>query len=181
MRIAGFDRSASAQHLTLPAMAAPSTMAASPAIAAPPTTAVPPPQPLPAAGARNIAVCDDDIRFIRYVERLLGEVRARVSPVTTLDPEEAVRVVVGAGCDAALIDLHIYNDGHAGLTLVRLFREHPATAAMPLLLVTGAAPRDLKPHESFLREHHCGVLPKPFGTDALLTALGLARMSCTPA
>ena len=164
MRIAGIDQNSPTPALVMP----------------------PAPVPLAPMGSprfwpRNIAVCDDDIRFIRYIERLLGEVRARVSPVTTLDPEEAVRVVADSGCDAALIDLHIYNDDRAGLTLVRLFREHDSTASMPLLLVTGAAARDLKPHESFLREHRCGVLPKPFGTDALLRSLELAPLTATRA
>lgn len=124
--------------------------------------------------ARHVAVCDDDMRFIRFVERLLGEVEAAICPVTTLDPHEAVNVVAHAGCDAVMIDLRIYNDDHAGLTLVQLFREHPVTASLPLLMVTGASQRDLKKHDEFLQAHGCALLPKPFGADALLDALGLS-------
>jgi CheY-like chemotaxis protein len=123
--------------------------------------------------ARHVAVCDDDMRFIRYVERLLEQAGARICPVTTLDPHEAVDVVAGARCDAVMIDLHIYNDDRAGLTLVQLFREHAATASLPLLMVTGASPRDLKKHDRFLQSHGCALLPKPFVADALLNALGL--------
>jgi CheY-like chemotaxis protein len=134
------------------------------------------PQPLlsPRQAARHVAVCDDDIRFIRFVERLLEEAGATVCPVTTLDPHDVVRVVAEAGCDAIMVDLHIYNDDQAGLTLVRLFREHASTRGLPLLLVTGAPPRDLKRHEDFLREYRCGLLPKPFASDALLGSFGLA-------
>jgi CheY-like chemotaxis protein len=122
----------------------------------------------------RVAVCDDDVRFIRMVERLLAEAHAAIVPVTTLDPNDAVRVVMEAACDAALIDLNIYNDGQAGLTLVRLLRECPATAGMSLFLVTAASPRDVKRHEALLRESRCGVLPKPFSAEELFAALGLS-------
>jgi CheY-like chemotaxis protein len=105
----------------------------------------------PMPPARHVAVCDDDVRFIRFVERLLGQAQARICPVTELDPEGAIRVVAEAGCDAVMIDLHIYNDEHAGLTLVRLFREHPVTQSLPLIMVTGASQRDLKRHDEFLQ------------------------------
>ena len=118
-----------------------------------------------------VAVCDDDVRFIRLVERMLDEVHACVVPVTTLDPHDAVAVIAEARCDAALIDLNIYNDGQAGLTLVRLLREHQATSAMPLLLATAATMRDVRRHGQFLRDFNCDVLPKPFSADALFEAL----------
>jgi CheY-like chemotaxis protein len=142
----------------------------------PPAHAIPAvaPKPLHAPrAARHVAVCDDDLPLIRYVERALGLAGVRVLPVTTLDPSEGVRVVAEAGCDAALIDLHIYNDDHAGLTLVRLLRANPSTAKLRLVLVTRASLRDLKRHDAFLREHECGVLTKPFPSDALLASLGL--------
>jgi CheY-like chemotaxis protein len=129
--------------------------------------------PAPAPRALCVAVCDDDLRFIRLVERMLGEVESTIVPVTTLDPDDAVRVIAEAGCDAALIDLNIYNDCQAGLTLVRLLREHPATASLPLLLATAASVRDVRRHDAELRALNCGVLAKPFSVDALFDALGL--------
>jgi CheY-like chemotaxis protein len=123
-----------------------------------------------------VAVCDDDIRFIRLIERLLGEANVDVVPVTTLDPNDAVRVIAEEACGAALIDLNIYNDDHAGLTLVRLLRQHPSTAGLPLVLATATAPRDLRRHEAFLRDFGCAVLSKPFSAEALFAVLGL----CVP-
>lgn len=128
----------------------------------------------PAQRTLCVAICDDDVRFIRLIERMLDEVQASVVPVTTLDPHDAVAVIAEAGCDAALIDLNIYNDGQAGLTLVRLLREHAATSTMPLLLATAATMRDVRRHGQFLRDFHCDVLQKPFSADALFEALGVA-------
>lgn len=139
---------------------------------APPLTLVDPTTSAPRS--RCVAVCDDDLRFIRLVERMLEEVHASIVPVTTLDPDDAVAVIAEAGCDAALIDLNIYNDGQAGLTLVRLLRENAATAELPLLLATAATMRDVRRHGQFLRDFRCDVLPKPFSADALFAAIGVA-------
>jgi CheY-like chemotaxis protein len=146
--------------------------AVAPAMAAAAPSAVPQLR-VATAPARHVAVCDDDVRFIRFVERLLVEADARICPVTELDPADAVRVVADACCDAVMIDLHIYNDDEAGLTLVRLFREDPRTSGLPLLMVTGASQRDLKRHDAFLQSYGCGLLPKPFEANELLTTLGL--------
>jgi CheY-like chemotaxis protein len=127
----------------------------------------------PSREIHRIAVCDDDLAFIRFVERLFSCAGATIVPVTTLDPAEAVRVIGDAGCDAALIDLRMYNDDHAGLTLVRLLRECPTTMDIPLEMVSGAT-RELKKHADYLHELRCAVLPKPVSAEDLLASLGLA-------
>ena len=131
--------------------------------------------------ARCVAVCDDDLPFIRFVERALVSEGASVAPVTTLDPEEAVRVIAQSGCDAALIDLHMYNDDVAGITIARMLRADPATEHMRLRLATGAAPRDLRGVEGDLVALRCGLLPKPFTESELLVTLGLAEAASNAA
>jgi CheY-like chemotaxis protein len=117
-------------------------------------------------------VCDDDLPFIRYVERALKLVDVEVTPITTLAQDEALRVLASSGADAALLDLHMYDDGDAGFRLVEAARANPATARMPLYLSTGDA-RAVQRNLALLQSHDCHLLLKPFGLDELLAALHL--------
>lgn len=117
----------------------------------------------------TIAVLDDDIRFIRMVERVLREADIAVLPVTTLDLDEAVAVIGAAGCGLALIDVFMY-DNAAGFDLVERLRAHPATARLPLVVSSGAR-REVERRADFLREHQCGLLFKPFTPDDLIATV----------
>lgn len=121
-----------------------------------------------------IAVLDDDIRYIRMVERVLSDEGIGVTPITTLDHDEAVRVLAAAGCQAALVDIMMYGQA-AGFDLVRQIRETPATAALRLIVASGAD-REIGRHADFLRDHDCSVLRKPFEPDELI-----ARVRPAPA
>ena len=141
------------------------------------TSIVPPLPPLPQAAAprkpiRRIAVCDDDIRFIRYVERALACADVAMTPVTTLDLDEAVRVLAASGCDAALVDLCMYDDRHAGFRLVERIRACAPTASLPLFLATGDV-REAMRHQDLLQAHHCELLAKPFGPEELMSTIGI--------
>ena len=128
----------------------------------------------------RIAVLDDDIRFIRMVERGLEGAAMSVQPVTTLDPDEAVRVIASYGCDAALVDVYMYGEA-AGFDIVRLLRSTPETYALPLLLTTGAR-REVGRQAAFLEEHRCEVLLKPFEiTDLVRTVAALIAGQGAPA
>ena len=140
----------------------------------PPAAALPRHLDVTGPPARRVAVCDDDLPFIRFVERALAGTGATVHPVTTLDPAEAVRVIADTGCDAALIDLHMYNDDRAGLTIAELLRHDPATRDIRMRIAT-AAPRDLRRFDTELESLNCPVLPKPFDIDELLLTLGLEQ------
>lgn len=124
--------------------------------------------------ARRVAVCDDDLRFIRFIERAFLETGATVQPVTTLDPEEAVRVIAATACDTALIDLRMYNDDLAGLTIASMLRADPTTHDIRMRIAT-CAPRDLRRYDDTLRALRCEVLPKPFSIDDLFASLGMAQ------
>jgi two-component system, OmpR family, alkaline phosphatase synthesis response regulator PhoP len=121
----------------------------------------------------SVAVLDDDIKFIRLVERILRDEHLDVQPVTTLDLDEAVRVVEQSGCRAALIDVYMYGDC-AGFALVEKLRANPATANLPLI-VTSAAHREVGRKVGFLVKNNCSVLLKPFDVDDLVAKVRAAR------
>lgn len=118
---------------------------------------------------RPVAVLDDDVQFIRMVERILGTEDIPVQPVTTPDLDEAVNVVAMTHCRAALVDIYIYGEV-AGFELVERLRSNPETADLPIVVTSGAY-REIARHVPFLQQHHCSILPKPFDVDALLSRL----------
>jgi ActR/RegA family two-component response regulator len=123
-------------------------------------------------------VLDDDVQFIRMVERILKTEDMTIQPVTTPDLDEAVRVVAVTGCRAALVDIYMYGEA-AGFELIERLREQRATADLPLIVTSGAY-REIARRVPFLQQHHCSVLPKPFEVDALLSHLKQSRADGAP-
>lgn len=117
----------------------------------------------------TIAVLDDDQRFIRMVERVLATDGLATEPVTTLDLDEACRVVAAVEPSLALVDVFMYGNA-AGFDLVERLRANPATAHLPLLVTSGAR-REVASKLAFLQEHDCGVLLKPFDGEELLARI----------
>jgi DNA-binding response OmpR family regulator len=129
----------------------------------------PPAVPVTGAKTRRIAVLDDDIRFIRMTERMLKAERIDVQPITTLDVDEAIRVIAEAHCDAALVDVYMYGSA-LGFTMIERLRQNPATAALPIIVASGAR-QEIGRRVAFLQMHGCGVLVKPFNINDLLLRL----------
>ena len=127
---------------------------------------------------RPVAVLDDDVQFIRMVERILGTEDIPVQPVTTPDLDEAVNVVAMTHCRAALVDIYIYGE-IAGFELVERLRGNLATAELPIIVTSGAY-REIARHVPFLQQHHCSILPKPFDVDALLSRLAEGASAAAP-
>ncbi len=125
--------------------------------------------------AERVAVIDDDVRIIRLVERMLNSCGFGMEPVTTPDVDDAVRVVAGAGCFAALVDLRMYGSV-CGFSIVETLRKCPATHDMRLI-VTSSVPRDLARRGRFLVDQHCAVLLKPFTGDDLMSRIRAATES----
>ena len=119
-----------------------------------------------APNVNSVAVLDDDIKFIRLVERILRDEHIGVQPVTTLDVDEAVRVVEKSGCSAALVDIYMYGDC-AGFTVIEKLRANPSTAELPLIVTSGAH-REIGRKVGFLVKNKCTVLLKPFDVDDLV-------------
>jgi DNA-binding response OmpR family regulator len=107
-----------------------------------------------------VAVIDDDLPFIRMVERGLATESIAVQPVTTMDIDEAVRVVEAERCQAAFVDVFMYGDA-LGFSLVERLRANAGTRTLPIVVTSGAR-REIGRHVEFLQEHRCAVLLKPF-------------------
>jgi CheY-like chemotaxis protein len=118
---------------------------------------------------KPIAVLDDDVQFIRMVERIMKSEDTPIQPVTTPDLDEAVRVVAQTACKAALVDIFMYGEA-AGFEIIERLRANAETAELPLIVTSGAY-QEIARRVPFLQQHHCLVLPKPFEIDALLTRL----------
>lgn len=115
---------------------------------------------------RRIALIDDDIMFIRMVERVLFGERTELVPITTLDICEAADIVAEGGFSLVLIDIMMY--GHAaGFDLVQELRRREATATVPIVVTSGEH-REIGRHVDFLRQHDCTVLRKPFEPEELV-------------
>jgi DNA-binding response OmpR family regulator len=119
-----------------------------------------------------VAVIDDDIVYIRLVERLLVDEQVPVLPVTTLDVEEALHVIAGSGARAAIVDVYMYGET-LGFSLVERLRAHPATASMPIVVVSGAR-KEIGRNVDFLEAHGCSIVLKPFDAEDLLEKLRIA-------
>lgn len=118
---------------------------------------------------KRIGVMDDDIVFIRFVQRALATAGIAVEPVTTFDLAEAVHVIVETACDAVFVDLFMYEGVH-GFDCVERLRADGRTRDLPLVVTTGA--HDLVARRAqFLTQHGCLVLLKPFSVEELLDAI----------
>jgi CheY-like chemotaxis protein len=123
----------------------------------------------PIANVRRVGVLDDDVVFIRFVERALSTVGIEVQPVTTFDLGEAVRVITSTNCDVAFVDIFMYEGVH-GFACVERLRAEAATRELPIVVTTGA--HDLVAQRSqFLARNACRVLLKPFSVDDLLRTI----------
>jgi CheY-like chemotaxis protein len=118
-------------------------------------------------------VLDDDVQFIRMVERILKSDGLPIQPVTTPDLDEAVRVVAMTNCRVALVDIYMYGEA-AGFELVERLREHPGTSDLPLIVTSGAY-REIARRVPFLQQHGCSILAKPFEVDALISQIHAAE------
>jgi DNA-binding response OmpR family regulator len=123
----------------------------------------------PASVTGPVAVVDDDVQYIRLVERILATEHISVMPITTLDVDEAVSVISDSGCSAAVVDVYMYGDT-LGFSLVERLRERFTADALPIIIASGA-PREVGRHVDFLRDSGCSVLLKPFEPDDLLARL----------
>ena len=118
---------------------------------------------------RPVAIIDDDLAYIRAVERMLRVAGIEALPITTPDAEEAARVVAEARCSAVLIDLMMYDEPQ-GLACIERLRRIATTAHTPLIVASGQG-RQLRRISGFLVAHRCVRLDKPFGCDELLATI----------
>jgi CheY-like chemotaxis protein len=89
--------------------------------------------PRPPGGAPTVLLADDDALLLPIVAEALGE---EVRVVQALDGEEALRQVRAGPPDVLLLDLNM--PGPGGLEVCRALRSAPATAELPIIVVTGS-------------------------------------------
>ncbi|MCA1667087.1 MAG: response regulator [Thermomicrobia bacterium] len=113
--------------------------------------------------ARTIAVFDDDADFLDLMRDALTEVGYRVVAETAAD--SALDIALRERPALIILDFWMAGQG-AGLTALRLIREHPETAAIPVLICSG----DRTALHDYADDWHalgCETLTKPFDLDEM--------------
>ena len=80
-----------------------------------------------------VVVVDDDADFLEELEEVLRASGYEAKPVS--DPRAAVRVIQETRPDMVLLDLNM--DEKDGFEITRELSENPATAGVPVIVMTG--------------------------------------------
>jgi DNA-binding response OmpR family regulator len=118
---------------------------------------------LNAIAGRKVLVVDDEPyiqKILSFKLRLTG-----LDPVEASGGEEALRLVREAGPDLVLLDVSL-TPGLTGFDVCRILKENPATAGIPVIMLTARtlpAERDLG-----LRLGAASYVTKPFSTKVLV-------------
>ena len=128
---------------------------------------------------RCVVVFDDDVRFIRLVERVLACEGIRVEPITTDDVDDGVKIVEAHSPLAVLVDIFMY-DAARGFDFIERLKTQPATCSVPIIVASGAD-RELRRSAAWLDELGCDVLLKPFPADDLVELVLRAPLRRQPA
>ena len=109
----------------------------------------------------EVVVIDDDQGILKAIQQALGSRGLFVVPFS--DPDEAVHHIEETTPDLIIIDLHL--PGVNGLDLCQTLRFDPATATLPILVITAQASReDVK---RGIDLHVNGFVVKPFDPSGL--------------
>ena len=125
-----------------------------------------------------VVVFDDDVRYIRLVERVLACAGIRVEPITTVDVNDGVKIVEAHAPLAVLVDIFMY-DAARGYDFIERLRGDPATRRIPIIVASGAD-RELRRNAAWLEELGCDVLQKPFPADELVESVRRAPLRRKP-
>jgi two-component system chemotaxis response regulator CheY len=112
--------------------------------------------------AVHVLIADDDA-MIRFVARAVVE-RAGMTADEAADGTEVLAKLAGAHrYDVVLVDLNMPK--LSGLDVIRAIRADPATARIPILVLTGAEGSDV---EEAMALGATGIFPKPLAAEGLL-------------
>jgi DNA-binding response OmpR family regulator len=114
--------------------------------------------------AKTITVFDDDTDFLDLMRDTLAESGYRVVAEPTADA--ALAIVLRERPALVILDFWMAGQG-AGLTVLRLLREHPETAALPVLICSA----DHTALDDYADDWHalgCETLAKPFDLNDML-------------
>ncbi|MBP6902844.1 MAG: response regulator [Burkholderiaceae bacterium] len=146
-------------------------------VIAPTPTLTPAPQPQPPRRSQPRVLVADDSRIVRVkLSRLLTAQGFEV--VEAGDGDEALRLAQEQRPDLLITDVDM--PGQDGFALTRALRGRPATARLPVVMITAA---DDRHRDEAARAGVTVLLGKPFGEEALLAhlrrLLGLAAAAAT--
>jgi DNA-binding response OmpR family regulator len=116
-----------------------------------------------ALGGRKVLVVDDEpyiLKILSFKLRLTG-----LEPVEAASGEDALRLVREASPDLVLLDVSL-TPGLTGFDICRILKENPATAGIPIIMLTARtlpSERDLG-----LRLGAASYVTKPFSTKVLV-------------
>lgn len=113
----------------------------------------------------RILIADDD-SLIRLIARAVVE-KAGMSAVEASDGAEAMAILDGGErIDLVLLDLDMPIIG--GLDILRRMRAQPATARIPVLVLTGAEGDEI---QTAMALGANGIFPKPIAAERLLARI----------
>jgi CheY-like chemotaxis protein len=105
-----------------------------------------------------IAVVDDNFEMLELMDLILTDEGYETIPWP--DGDDAYQMIRERQPDLAILDLRM-GDAQAGRITLDLLRADPATADIPVLMVS--ADREfLAQHAALLRRYECPTLAKPF-------------------
>jgi CheY-like chemotaxis protein len=117
----------------------------------------------------RIAVIDDDVVFVELMHDLLaaGEGYDVVSQPNWAQSYEFVKEVAP---DLVILDLMMGRE-QTGWAVLDLMRQDPATAEIPIILCSAAAPALSKCHEKLTASGPVETVAKPFDVEHLLEVI----------
>jgi CheY-like chemotaxis protein len=122
------------------------------------------------AQKRRIAVIDDDAVFVQLMHDLLANGES-YDVVSTSHWPQALEFIKGTQPDVVILDLMMGRE-QTGWAVLDLLRDDPATADIPVILCSAAAPAL---QQCSMRAGSRGVVEtvaKPFDVDDLLGVIG---------
>ena len=126
--------------------------------------------------ACHIVAVEDDPVSLRLLDAILGR-EPHYTHATAATLSEARRLIATTGADAVLLDVHL-PDGN-GLDLLRELRARPATAHLPVVVLTADTGPELR--DEALDAGATGFHTKPYDIPALIATLHSLAPSGTPA
>ena len=125
-----------------------------------------------APSAHHVLVIDDDVDIRDLFRDLLEGEGYRVT--TRSDPDLTVTEVAIVAPDLIVLEL-LYGRQNTGLPFLETLKTHPATAAIPAIVCSGAADV-VEASQEQLAAWDCGIAVKPFEIEAILV---MAQDTCS--
>ena len=117
--------------------------------------------------SRHVLVIEDDQSNLELFREVLEDEGYRVS--TTSSPDLEAQAILAFAPDVILLDLR-FRDGSDGMAWLRMLKAREETRHIPVLICS-AAHFQLDAIHDQLATWDCGIVPKPFELDELLTAI----------